>query len=265
MPLYLPRKIAAQPQGRVRVDFSNPLADRMTFAWTASNGFFESVAGDARNYAVNGNLVVNGVRSSRGVVQNTSVNGSVIWGMRGRTVNNISNQFTTGCAFQVRDLSADNPDVFSVTNFGTAFNKIGLSASKVQASTTAANTTVSSDNTVAVGDWVYVVYVLQNNNFQLYINGIKQSSTGSGSLITAAQNYNYVEINASRVNLLTAFVSTRTWSQAEVTSWNNNPWQIFMPTGVVFLPTGTAPPVTTANTFQSFSRGVGRGIARGIA
>lgn len=282
MPLYLPRKVAAQPQGRARVDFVNPLARYMTFAWTASNGFQESVTGNVKDYAVNGDFVVNGVRSSRGIVQNTSANGAVVWGQRNRTVNNPNNEFTIGCAFQVRDLSAGNSDVFSVTTAGTAYNRIGLVASKVQASTTNANTTVDSDNTVSVGDWVYAVYVLQNGNFQLYVNGVKQTAVGTGLLPTLAVPYNYVEFNPSRVNLLTAFVATRPWSQAEVTSWTNNPWQIFAPSTSVVPVSAAAPyearitwaeaqyqasgaPVTPTDYSEPLSRGIFRGIERGVA
>jgi hypothetical protein len=199
----------------------------MTFAWTASNGFQESVNGDVKNHGVNNDLIVNGVRSSRGVVQNTSVNGSVFWGLRGRTVNTAQNEFTIGAAFQIRDLSADNADVFVVTNPGFYNTKIGIAASKIQASTTNANTTVDSNSTVSVGDWVYVVYVLQNGNFQLYVNGVKQTAVGTGTIPVQVAPYNYVDFNPSRVNLLTTFVATRPWSQAEVTSWTNNPWQIF--------------------------------------
>jgi hypothetical protein len=199
----------------------------MTFAWTASNGFQESVNGDVKNYGTNDNLIVNGVRSSKGVVQNTSANGAILWGLRGRTVNTAQNEFTIGAAFQIRDLSADNPDVFVVTNPGFYQNRIGFVASKIQASTTNANTTVDSNTWVSVGDWVYVVYVLQNGNFQLYVNGVKQTAVGTGTIPVQTAPYNYVDFNPSRVNLLTTFAATRPWSQAEVTSWTNNPWQIF--------------------------------------
>jgi hypothetical protein len=235
MPLYLPRKVAAQPQGRARVDFANPLTKHMTFAWTASNGFQESVNGDVKNYAVNGDLVVNGVRSSKGIVQNTSVNGSIFWGLRERTVNTIGNQFTIGVAFQVQDLSVDNTSIINVTNAGFYANVIGVVSSRVQASTTNANTTVVSNNTVSVGDWIYAVYVLQNGNFQLYVNGVKQTAVGTGTLPTSSLPYNYIDFGPSRANLLTAFIATRPWSQAEVTSWTNNPWQIFAPSAVTVL------------------------------
>jgi len=235
MPLYLPRKVAAQPQGRARVNFANPLTKHMTFAWTASSGFQESVNGDVKNYGVNDNLIVNGVGSSKGVVQNTSVNGAIVWGIYNRFINKEQNPFTIGVAFQIRDLSADNGGVFVVTNASFYYNTIGFVASKIQASTTNANTTVDSDNTVSVGDWVYVVYVLQNGNFQLYVNGVKQTAVGTGTIPVQVSPYNYVEFNPSRVNLLTAFVATRPWSQAEVTSWTNNPWQIFAPSAVTVL------------------------------
>jgi hypothetical protein len=236
MPLYLPRKVAAQPQGRARVDFANPLARYMTFAWTASNGFQESVNGDVKNHDTNGDLVVNGVRSSKGIVQKTSVNGSVFWGLRGRTVNKIDNEFTIGIAFQVLDLSADSTSIINVTNLAFYANNISIVASKIQASTTNANTTVVSDNTVSVGDWIYAVYVLKSGNFQLYVNGVKQTAVGTGTLPTSSATYNYVDLGPSRVNLLTAFVATRPWSQAEVTSWTNNPWQIFAPSTVAVIP-----------------------------
>jgi hypothetical protein len=264
MPLYLPRKVAAQPQGRARVDFANPLTKHMTFAWTASNGFQESVIGEVKNHDVNAYVIVNGVSSSRGLVQNSSVNGAVAWGFRGRTVNNPENQFTMGVAFQVGDLSADNAEIFSVTNAGSYYNKIGFVASKIQASTTNANTTVDSNNTVSVGDWVYVVYVLQNGNFHLYVNGVKQTAVGTGTLPVQGSPYNYVDFGVSRVNLLTAFVATRPWSQAEVTSWTNNPWQLFAPSTVTVLnPTGAPPSVTDYS--SPMSRGIFRGIERGVA
>jgi hypothetical protein len=281
MPLYLPRKVAAQPQGRARVDFANPLARYMTFAWTASNGFQESVNGDVKNYVVNNDLIVNGVRSSRGVVQNTSINGAVLWGLRGRTVNTAQNEFTIGAAFQIRDLSADNADMFTVTNSGFYNTKIGIAASKIQASTTNANTTVDSNSTVSVGDWVYVVYVLQNGNFQLYVNGVKQTAVGTGTIPVQTVPYNYVDFNPSRVNLLTTFVATRPWSQAEVTSWTNNPWQIFeastavVPVSAVaayearitwaeaqYQSSGVSP---STDYSEPLSRGIFRGIERGVA
>jgi len=267
MPLYLPRKVAAQPQGRARVDFANPLARYMTFAWTASNGYQESVNGDKKDYGNNDSLVVNMARSSKGIVQNTSANGSIAWGITKRTVNTANNEFTIGCAFQVRDLGANNADMFNVSNASFFTNRVGLVSSKVEGSTTGANTTVSSNSTVSVGDWIYAVYVLQNGNFQLYVNGVKQSATGSGSIPAQASTatYDSVYFYPSRVNLLTAFVATRPWSQAEVTSWTNNPWQIFAPSSYTQLVTGAAPPAPTIYEFQTFGRGVGRGIARGIA
>lgn len=243
MPLYLPRKVAAQPQGRARVDFANPLTKHMTFAWTASNGFQESVNGDVKNYETNGNLVVNGVRSSKGIVQNSSVNGAVGWGLRGRTVNNPQNQFTVGVAFQVRDLSADNDGIINVTNGSFYYSTVGIVSSKVQGATSNPNTTVASDTFVSVGDWIYAVYVLQNGNFQLYVNGVKQTAVGTGTLPIQTSPYNYVDFGPSRANILTAFVATRPWSQAEVTSWTNNPWQIFAPSTVTVVPQSTALPV----------------------
>jgi hypothetical protein len=263
MPLYLPRKVAAQPQGRARVDFANPLTKYMTFAWTASNGFQESVNGDVKNYAVNGDLVVNGVRSSKGIVQNTSVNGSIFWGLHERIVNTIDNQFTIGVAFQVRDLSTDNASIINVTNAAFYANVIGIVSSRVQASTTNANTTVVSDTFVSVGDWIYAVYVLQNGNFQLYVNGVKQTAVGTGTLPTSSLPYNYVDFNPSRANLLTAFVATRPWSQAEVTSWTNNPWQIFAPSTFVVPVSAVVPSVTDYS--SPMSRGIFRGIERGVA
>jgi hypothetical protein len=264
MPLYLPRKVAAQPQGRARVDFANPLTKHMTFAWTASNGFQESVNGDVKNYAVNNDLTVNGVSSSKGVVQRSSADGAVIWGFRGRAVNSANNEFTAGCAFQIRNLSGNNEEIFSVTTSGGAYSRIGIFSSKIRGSTTQANTTVDSDSTVSVGDWIYAVYVLKNGSFQLYINGIKQAATGTGSLPTIAVPYNYVEFNPSRVNILTAFAATRPWSQAEVTSWTNNPWQLFAPSTVTVLnPTGAPPSVTDYS--SPMSRGIFRGIERGVA
>jgi hypothetical protein len=235
MPLYLPRKVAAQPQGRARVDFANPLSRYVTFAWTASNGFQESVSGQVKNSATNGDLVVNGVRSSRGIVQNSSANGAVFWGLYGRFVNSINNQFTIGVAFQIRDLT-NNVEMFSVTNGSSYYNIIGLASSKIRGYTTGANTTVDSNNTVSVGDWIYAVYVLQNGNFHLYVNGVKQTAVGTGTLPSSSVIYDRVEFNPSRVNLLTAFVATRPWSQAEVTSWTNNPWQIFAPSTVTVVP-----------------------------
>jgi hypothetical protein len=283
MPLYLPRKVAAQPQGRARVDFANPLAKHMTFAWTASNGFQESVNGDVKNAENNGNLVVNGARSSKGVIQNTSVNGSITWSIVGRTINSANNEFTIGCAFQVTDLGANNSDMFVVTNSAFFSNRLGLVSSKVEGSTTGANTTVSANNTVSVGDWIYAVYVLQNGNFQLYVNGVKQTATGSGSIPAqvSTARYDSIVFAPSRVNLLTAFVATRPWSQAEVTSWTNNPWQIFAPSVSVvpisavaayqaritwaeaqYQSSGVSP---STDYSEPLSRGIFRGIERGVA
>jgi hypothetical protein len=223
------KRLSQQPQGAVQVDWSNPLTERMTFAWTASNGYRESVANDSKNYGVNDNLVVNGTGSSRGIVQRSSVDGSIFWGLHGRTVNKENNEFTIGCVFQIRN-SGDNPDIFSVTSPGFYYNKIGFVASKIRGSTTNANTTVNSDNNIAVGDWVYVVYVLKNGAFELYINGVKQTATGTGTLPFGMPTpYNRVEINPSRVNLLTAFVVAKPWPQTQVSAWSANPWQIFKP------------------------------------
>jgi len=264
MPLYLPRKVAAQPQGRARVDFANPLTKYMTFAWTASNGYQESVNGDKKNAGGNDNLIVNGVRSSKGIVQNTSADGSIHWTLNGRSVTNGTVPFTIAAAFQIRNLSGDNTELFEATNSAFYTNKLALVASKIRGSTTGANTSVDSDSTVSVGDWVYAVYVLQSGNFHLYINGVRQSAVGTGTLVSSAPQ-NIVAFNPSRVNLLTAFIATRPWSQAEVTSWTNNPWQIFAPSSYTQLVTGAAPPAPTIYEFQTFGRGVGRGIARGIA
>jgi hypothetical protein len=235
MPLYLPRKVAAQPQGRARVDFANPLTKYMTFAWTASNGFQESVNGDVKNTGGNDNLVVNGVRSSRGIVQNTSVDGNITWGFTGRVVTNGNVPFTIAAAFQIRNVSGDNLELFEATNSSFFTNKFSLVSSRIRGSTTGANTTVDSNNVVSAGDWVYAVYVLQSGNFHLYINGVRQSAVGTGTLPSSAPQ-NIISFNPSRVNLLTAFVATRPWSQAEVTSWTNNPWQIFAPSSVTVLP-----------------------------
>lgn len=97
------------------------------------------------------------------------------------------------------------------------------------------------------------------------------SNTGFNSYATPTFVIGYGDAGSSVQNASSNAIAyyvlklNRAIRDSEWLSLIQNPWQIFLQTYSYVPASAVTPPVTTIYEFQSFSRGVGRGIARGIA
>ena len=232
--IYIKKPRTSQPQFAANVDWESPLSAGLIFAWTASKPLTNAVPGVNQVDFVNGGLYFETPRD-KGVVRKTSANGTIE--QRFRFLRSIppSTPLTYGVAFR---LIAYHPEGnYNLTNdaFATHFIRVN-SLLKIEggANSFVPNSLVTSDNSYSSGDWLYVVMTAENGAWTMYVNGIKQSTVGSGGLSGLSEDR--VDLNGSGLEFLTAFAAQGAWPADKVRSWTNNPWQLFAPSKITVLP-----------------------------
>lgn len=268
MPLYLRKKIAAQPQGQIKVNFAHPLSLGLIGAWTGSQPFVNLVTNQrlTMNTIDPADLVggVNGAefrgRNAVGgylnlIPSNLPTAGACVTLIyRRRDLPNLGRQSS---AFGISSLGSDRWNVNLPWDDGTVYFDFGG---------------YLSNKRVSVGGLTFGNDIWSFNNgvsgLQIWQNGIKRADNNAGTQTrTAGSNFNIFGNSSDPIDNASTtlvLVHNRSLSASEIVSLWQNPWQVFVP-AATYLPTGAAPPETTIYEFQTFGRGVGRGIARGIA
>lgn len=267
MAIYLPSRVAKQPQFATTINRSNTLGREISFAWSGADPYNAVINACRPTFVGNQQFITTKVPSDRGLVMGSTLSSGAVavnWDGNVPIIREASVAMTMGMAFQLQT-TTDISGIFDLTNSGGWYHRFDTVSAKIRATTAMANTTVDSDATYAAGDWIYAVYVIQEGSQKLYINGKQQTATGTGSVV--GLKVNYVHFAPPSQKILTTFASTRAWTLEDVRSWTANPWQIFEPPQVTssIIAAVTPPPPSTVNSSESFSRGVGRGLFRGIA
>jgi hypothetical protein len=162
---------------------------------------------------------------------------------------NTSGADNTGLGFNVSHSNASYSGAFYVGDLYTIIGK--------PAGTLSTNTEYS------------IACTFDGSNGRGYSNGVQTIGPTAATVVNTVANLRINENSISTATNTSSVYAVYYWnrvlSAAEVLSIHANPWQIFTPPSLEYLPLGAAPPASTIYEFQTFGRGVGRGIARGIA
>lgn len=281
MPLYLPKQTTTQPATLVRLNRNIGLT-------TGLVGVFNFAIGNTN--LIDGSI---GVVTDSGTISNGAFGANYGIGASGscRTITDATAGgvlFTSGATshFGVSAFSSiDNPwgGFFSVSD--SLFNQIiGIQRNSntsdlVLYRSNAGTPRTFSGAVTSIADgkihkWCITASDGGSQNSKLYLDGVELTGTGGSATTTSASGTARLRFFAGRDadpafgadgKYFLHYIWNRALSKSEVESISANPYQIFAPLSLVYLPTGAAPPVTTIYEFQSLNRGVGRGIARGIA
>ena len=265
MPLYLQRKVAAQPQGQVELNFGHPLSRGLIGAWTGSQPFV--------NLVTNERLTMNTINPDdlKGGYNGVEFQGRAAIG--GYLTLIPSGLPTAGACVTIIYRRRD-----ATNRSSTAFGISGTGLDRWQVNLPFSDGTVyfdfggfSGNNRISVSGLTFGNDIWSFNNgtvgLEIWQNGIRRANNTAGTQTrSAGSNFRILSSASDPDNANTALtlVHNRSLSSAEIISLWQNPWQVFVP-AATYLSLGAAPPAPTIYEFQSFSRGVGRGIARGIA
>lgn len=250
------------PRQHASIDRSNSLTKNMTFLWTAAEAKRGDIAGKNLILAYYPSYASFGVIGTNlGSAFSTSENYQD--GIYLRTPDSATElnseirpkntSWTFGGLFKTSENFVGNdfwePITFGNQNSSTQFN-IGFYPEQTQLGGNTNNklflrvkensgafTYIYSDYTY--GYYTYtpnrtkpvllaVVVVAENNNIRWYINGVLQSQTITTIANVGAVNDYYSSVSGNARSYM-AFATTDVWTQAEVTRWTQNPWQLFKP------------------------------------
>lgn len=275
--IYLRKLRTNQPQGPIQVDWGNPLArglsaafdlqssrDLITQATPSVNTSIQIIknqkvgrafsAGTNTQFPHRSNFALTGVMTALVLMDVNALSGYTP----------IITKQATSTTYNIYELRAS-------TEFGGAMALVEGRLTDYAVWETA-SPVISAGFSGVVGFTRNANTVTGERNF--YANGKKFSST-----ITRSMTGNITDDGLSPVylgtrqdavtklngNIYLAVLWSRVLSDNEIASFSANPWQIFAPSYSMLLASGAAPPASTIYEFNSLNRGVGRGIARGIA
>lgn len=240
MPLYLPRKVAAQPQVPARLDRANTIARGLLFATTPNHGQFD--AADARinyipqvygtNYVFEPSVGGVGFRpiSFSDTFSNTSLAGAV---------NHTLMVFVSVDAnvYPINDVAfnswGDN------NSFGLGLNANGT----VYVRAIGAGAYLTTAGFVPLRKVVAVISVVDSGGTTIYIDGKVAATSATGYANnaaggTAVRPYGFTASSSGVYKPARTYLSAgwgRSLSPAEVLQISQNPWQIFAPSAVTVL------------------------------
>lgn len=239
---FMPQKWRQQPQGSVQVDWSNPLTRGLVFAWEASGGARNNIDGRFATTATSG--VNSG--TARGLARQwdgTQASASYTWGttyfpVAGATRVSMEAMVSISSLASERKLISKWAGIYSlllsVSTTGKLIAAVGNGASILNAYQTNSSV-ISADNSLK-----YLVAVWRGgNNWDFYVDGVKQSgiSSISSSAVASVGNASGVNFQLGRDeaggsligSLVFARVRNVDLADSEVVALAQNPWQIIRP------------------------------------
>ena len=214
-----------QPQDAVGVDSGNPLAIGLRGLVNAAQIKVNQV-NNAPAVFTNPDLMTRSP-NPRGIGQTSGVASDFIYSTYATQLDAAGGNFSLLAFFQIKSVGAARTAA-TAGNFQPI--SIGIDASgNVVGKAALANTTVTSDATYSVGDFICAAHVGSTSGFVLYINGIKQSGLGSASTSGFAFGRSDIAIQAPNFSILGAANWARALSDAEAVELTRNPWQLFAP------------------------------------
>lgn len=250
--IYPRKTLTQQPQGVTEVDRTNKLGRDISFLWNASELNIDS----AKNLSFEASFsdlpedrVLRG--SDRGrtlTTENTSLTHVYQAFSRYSSSNPIRNNgsdWTFGLIFKTHTLDFESPYTMYISSDQSPNNYHTIRY--ITDSTTPSldkkvildyqitggggtTQTLYSDNTYNGDTWLSVVVVMKQGDVHFYINGVRQSQNSTTSFNSGILNDVTFDV-AGKGKILTGFTSRSVWSQNDVNSWTENPWQLFAPTG----------------------------------
>lgn len=273
MTIIVRRPWTRQPQGPVEVDWNNPLANGLVFAWTASssrrnaasNSTATSIGSTLRAIAA-GNVARNPNSSTIAFLPNSSLNvlGHI-------TVASFAAFGDGGDRYLIANSSGNG-----ATNTPFAFGYAGSIGISFARANTGFRVWTSGTNVVPVAGEFALLSVSQTNNISVnprfYKNGVFDTATPveryqGGGTGEATANTNNVLLfnrndNATPHVGLTIFVAVwnRVLLDAEHAELSRNYWRLFAPRRII-IPVGAAAPTTFIPSWaRQNSRVIGGGV-----
>ena len=281
MSILLPSPRSSQPDYPVLVDYRNSIASGLIVSTAMTPA---GAAYDSSRRGRNSNIITsaNVTRKSGSSGTNLDFDGSQA--EASVSFGNISfNQFiglTIEVDFTVRSLASTATLVGKRTGSSCFFLCVSTGG-RLQFTGFFAGgiflTWQSADSTIVVNRQTHCIFSFLNRYGSMYINGSpvvlarNDAPTGTGLSLddtnaAPLQLGRFTDGSPMTGSISLANVWGRGLSDAEAYSRYVNRWSLFTaPKGVMLSDFSGAAPSPTIYEFQSFSRGVGRGIARGIA
>jgi len=258
MPLYLPKGVSSQPPIATRINWNNPITKNLVVARVPGDDPSGSFNLTVDGYGVSGRQTTkNGLLSTNSAVGSTSFSFLILFRTQssfpptsnviGRGVNSPAGSI--GFGYAVSHSNATYAGAFFV---GSSYTVIGKPA-----------------GTPAVNTEYCIAGTFNGSVGYGYSNGVRTVGPTSATIsdttarLTLNADSRLGDVSTSKIYVV--FYWNRVLNDNEIASVSNNPWQIFVPSSLTYLPLGAAPPASTIYEFQTFGRGIGRGIARGIA
>jgi hypothetical protein len=295
MPLYLPRKVAAQPQGRARVDFANPLTLGLQVAMLPSSGRFYDVTRSAA--ATQGsNVTIIGSPIGMGLNSVGVTTGGSVTSQYSSTSPASASYVIVG--FTVNPYwHSDSGIAPEVGGYGLGLTYFALKADAFSAGKTALfqvatsgfdGSNISLLNFFSAGKsfCVGATRVTGPNGHRVFsagmLVGTAAGGTGTIGQGVSANVFAGTSGTTSGNTILLVAYWNRALSDSEMSAVTANPWQIFAPSTFVVPVSAAASyearitwaeaqyqasgaPVTPTDYSSPLSRGIFRGIERGVA
>jgi hypothetical protein len=254
----------SQPQKSGTVNRNSKLGREITFLWSGANPSYDYAQNLSVGAGANHQSVLRRA-TEFGTGLTVTSGGAIEWLLYDVASSNYTtgpgilrqntNAWTQGVIFQRRSLSA-NTTVMNVTNGGSWNHRIGTDANGfvVVKNAEATSVQLTSDQVYPNNSWIKVVLVHKAGGTRFYVNGVLQTQVATGLIATTGLDRVMFGFGVP-VIVLTAFVSNREWTQTDVTSWTENPWQLFQPESRDFyttMPSGVVVPSTARNRFLFF-------------
>lgn len=239
-----------QPQEAVDIAWDNPLLRELSALWTGAVPLVEILSGQQRVGGDNPSFATYEA-SSAGLGQTTSVVSQFISvNFALATQMPAQSEFTFFCRSVITTIPGSESTILELNSPGGDGATINiLSTGVLQGTTVRANTTVNSDAAYSVGQVVDVAYRCRDGEQTLWINGVRQSGSGTQST-NVFQSRNEFRIRSSCAITVLAGCANRAYSDADLRSLHANPWQLFAPRAIrVFVPAaGPSIPTLSAAT-----------------
>lgn len=229
-----------QPQEYADINWANPLTNGMVSAWHGGDPSVEQISKRLRFGGDNPSLMA--IRPTEfGGSQGTSVaSDNISSDFRCTRTTQPASEFTMACLFRIRNLPAGNRNIVTFGNQSGEGAFITVTTTGlIRGSTIRANTTVDSNTTYAAGSWIFAIYTAREGAFNLWVNGVKQTASNTGTL-SSFQARDFFSIRSSDAETVFFVPWNRALSDSEVSMVFAEPWRIYERRELVISPAATS-------------------------
>ena len=266
---FIPKRAVTQPQQIARIDRNNPLTRGLVLDWNAIRPQANAVDGTPTVGTSAGSIISSQAGFAR-YWSGTQASGDTTWGTSYNPLTG-SNQYTLEAFVNPTALGGGSGGAFiskwnGTGNFLLSMDGVGdiIATAENQVSTSGAG------SVIAVNRWTYVAVTFDSSGvMKKYTDGVLRQTvnlspvtfgnSGTADLQLARQN----DGAAYNGSMAIARIRRVALTQTEILAISRAPWQIYTASPLALLSSST-PVVSTSVVGEYTSRGVWRGIFRGV-